>query len=102
MNFVLLISGEKFNDDDDVEEPTARTHRSTSTNSFELKDTDDSEPSVHEKPAILKRVGQKVLGQHGGDLLLHQSLYRKTLDEKRSMRYIPGMIVIGTEVRLDQ
>ncbi|XP_052087281.1 uncharacterized protein LOC127724369 isoform X3 [Mytilus californianus] len=89
------------NDDDDEnndEERTTRTHRNTSSDSSELKEADDSEPSVHEKPAILKRVGQKVLGQHGGELLLHQSLYRQTLDKEQGMRYIPGMIVIGTEV----
>ncbi|CAC5391656.1 FLVCR [Mytilus coruscus] len=80
------------------EQPTTRTHRNTSSDSSELKEADDREPLVHENPAILKRVGQKVLGQHGVDLLLHQSLYCKTLDEERSMRYIPGMIVIGTEV----
>ncbi|CAC5379136.1 unnamed protein product [Mytilus coruscus] len=89
------------NDDDDEnndEEPTTRTHRNTSSDSSELKEADDSEPSVHEKPAILKRVGQRVLGQHGGELLLHQSLCRQTLDKERGIRYIPGMIVIGTEV----
>ncbi|CAC5380050.1 unnamed protein product [Mytilus coruscus] len=93
------------NDDDDEnndEEPTTRTHRNTSSDSSALKEADDSEPSVNEKPAILKRVGQKVLGQHGGELLLHQSLYRQTLDKDRGMRYIPGMIVIGTEIRFDQ
>ncbi|CAC5380047.1 unnamed protein product [Mytilus coruscus] len=72
-------------DDGDEEQPTTRTHRNTSSDSSELKKS-------------RRQVGQKVLGQHGGDLLLHQSLYPKTLDEERRMRYIPGMIVIGTEI----
>ncbi|CAC5377218.1 unnamed protein product [Mytilus coruscus] len=91
-----------FSNDGDEQKPKLRSHRNTSSHSSEQKEAEDSESSVHEKPVILERVGQKVLGQHGGEFLLHQSLYPKTLDEERSMRYIPGMIVIGTEVRFDQ
>lgn len=89
-----------FTKEDDEKEPKARPLRNTSSYSSEQKEADDSESSVHEKPAILERIGQKFLGQHGGELLMHQSLYRKTLDEERSMKYIPGMMVIGTEVTL--
>ncbi|CAG2239542.1 FLVCR [Mytilus edulis] len=73
-----------FTNDNDYEEPTTKTHKNSSSDSSELKEAEDCEPLVHEKPAILKRVGQKVLGQHGGDLLLHQSLYIDKLWMKKA------------------
>lgn len=43
-----------FTHDNDYEEPTTRTHRNSSSDSSELKEAEDCEPLVHEKPAILK------------------------------------------------
>ncbi|VDI09824.1 Hypothetical predicted protein [Mytilus galloprovincialis] len=68
------------------------------------EDTADSdlEVHIHQKPAIYSKIPQNVLGQHGVELLINHPYYRKELNltkhELHYMNYLPGMIVIGTEV----
>ncbi|CAG2237240.1 unnamed protein product [Mytilus edulis] len=68
------------------------------------EDTADSdlEEHIHQKPAIYSKIPQNVLGQHGVELLINHPYYRKELNltkhELHYMNYLPGMIVIGTEV----
>ncbi|XP_052064249.1 uncharacterized protein LOC127704282 [Mytilus californianus] len=60
-----------------------------------------SEKSVHEEPAIYRRIPQAVLGQHGGELLVHARAYGgRFASKKKRCRLHPGMIVIGTRVTL--
>ncbi|VDI55880.1 Hypothetical predicted protein [Mytilus galloprovincialis] len=64
----------------------------------------DSEEHIHLKPAIYSKIPQNILAQHGVELLIHHPYYRKELNltkhELHYMNYLPGMIVIGTEVVL--
>lgn len=79
-----------------VERPTkTRPSRSPTKSSLE---SIDSEPSVHQEPAIFEIIGHRLLGQHGGELLTHNELYGDFLSRRRAFKYLPGMIVIGTEV----
>ncbi|XP_063422605.1 uncharacterized protein LOC134707052 [Mytilus trossulus] len=66
---------------------------SSSSNEYEI--------SENRKPEIYKRVNQTVLGQHGGELLVHAQAYGSRFASKSNCcRFHPGMIVIGTQVIL--
>ncbi|CAC5422526.1 unnamed protein product [Mytilus coruscus] len=60
-----------------------------------------SEKSVHEEPDIYRRIHQAVLGQHGGELVVHARTYGgRFVFKKKRCKLHPGMIVIGTRVTL--
>ena len=66
---------------------------SSSSNEYEISD--------NRKPEIYKRVNQTVLGQHGGELLVHAPAYGgRFASKKKRCRLHPGMIVIGTQVSI--
>lgn len=64
----------------------------------------DLELHIQQKPAIYSKIPQNILAQHGVELLIHHPYYRKELNltkhELHYMNYLPGMIVIGTEVNI--
>ncbi|CAC5417269.1 unnamed protein product [Mytilus coruscus] len=49
-------------------------------------------------PQIYTKVHMDILAQHGGDLLIHRQLYCSTLSSSTTHLYLPGMVVVGTEV----
>ena len=61
-----------------------------------------SEESFYEEPVIFKSINDKVLSQHGGELLMHAIGYNKLKNKfdckMKKSKYRPGMIVVGTKV----
>lgn len=59
----------------------------------------DSEPASHHNTAIYQRICPRILGQHGGELLIHHWVFGRKLSKGRAFKYLPGMIVVGTGVK---
>lgn len=66
----------------------------------QTESSSDFEKSVHHDPAIFSRIKTEVLAQHGGELLLHSSIFNrnKFMSEETLTAFYPGMIVVGTQV----
>ncbi|XP_063442818.1 uncharacterized protein LOC134723105 [Mytilus trossulus] len=58
----------------------------------------DGEKDSSEPTQIYTKVNTDILAQHGGDLLINRQMYCSTLSSSTPTLYLPGMIVVGTEV----
>ncbi|XP_052065364.1 uncharacterized protein LOC127705150 [Mytilus californianus] len=74
----------------EVEMKKAAQHGRSSTEAGEMEGS--------EKPQIYTKVHADILAQHGGDLLIHRQLYCSTLSSSTTTLYLPGMVVVGSEV----
>ncbi|XP_052081753.1 uncharacterized protein LOC127719572 [Mytilus californianus] len=72
---------------------------SLSSSSGDSEQSDYDEETVHGKPHIFKRIPPKLLAQHGGQLLVLSQLYTgQHFTKEKTKKFIPGMIVMGTQV----
>ncbi|XP_052074509.1 uncharacterized protein LOC127712225 isoform X2 [Mytilus californianus] len=89
-----------------VQPKRTRPKRKTSNDSSSSSDT--QEEPLYEEPEIFKRIKQPVLAQHGGELLVHAHGHHtwsfmkhvKRSDNSCNSKFLPGMIVIGTQVTI--
>lgn len=63
-----------------------------------LKHSSDCGSEVSHEPPIFEKVHGNILGQHGGELLINEHSYGSILSKGRILKYLPGIICIGTEV----
>ncbi|XP_052082026.1 uncharacterized protein LOC127719790 [Mytilus californianus] len=66
--------------------------------SQDLKHSSDCGSKVSQVPLIFEKVHGNILGQHGGELLINEHSYGSILSKGRILKYLPGIICIGTEV----
>ncbi|VDI25334.1 Hypothetical predicted protein [Mytilus galloprovincialis] len=64
----------------------------------DVKHSSDCQSEVSHEPTIFEKVHGNILGRHGSELLINEHSYGSILSKGRILKYLPGIICIGTEV----